>query len=63
MYDGREIEQMNESKRRREGPQLIYLHTSTLRTNQLWMSGLSPHRIPRWSSSSGAIGELGLRRL
>ena len=30
---------MGEAKRRREGPRLIYHHTSTLRTNQLWMSG------------------------
>jgi len=30
---------MGEAKRRREAPRLIYHHTSTLRTNQLWMSG------------------------
>jgi hypothetical protein len=30
---------MGEAKRRREAPPLTYHHTSTLRTNQLWMSG------------------------
>ncbi len=30
---------MGEAKRRREAPPLVYHHTSTLRTNQLWMSG------------------------
>ncbi|MCL6741801.1 hypothetical protein LZ518_11750 [Sphingomonas sp. RB56-2] len=30
---------MGEAKRRQAGPQIIHHHTSTLRTNQLWMSG------------------------
>ena len=30
---------MGEAKRRRQASTLIYHHTSTLRTNQLWMSG------------------------
>jgi len=40
---------MGEAKKRGQAPRLIYHHTSTLRTNQLWMSGrvLPEGKMPR----------------